>query len=374
MTLTILEGTTFCICDERGDLGDETGGFFADDTRYLSVFRLTIEGRLPLLLTSDKVEYYSAAFFLRNPPTETLPQDTLSIARSRFVGDAMQDRITIQNQGVEPVSFQLALEIGSDFADIFTVKSYDFSFGDPLNAPPLPPLAEPTFDAEAGQFLLADPASSAATQVILSRAAEPRGGRLGVVRDRAGSRASAGSSWSTSCPRRRARSCIPKTAERRFGEELQHVRDSLTAWQLRVPQLRADWDDLERAVSQSISDLAALRIRAKENGRVARRPPARRRHAVVHDGVRPRLDRHRASRRCCWGRSWRRASSRSSPSSRRPRTTRTSTPSRGRSSTRCGAARPPSRGSRATTARSTRRRSISCCCPRCGDGPTTRAS
>ena len=49
MTLTILEGTTFCICDERGDLGDETGGFFADDTRYLSVFRLTIEGRLPLL-------------------------------------------------------------------------------------------------------------------------------------------------------------------------------------------------------------------------------------------------------------------------------------------------------------------------------------
>ena len=61
----------------------------------------------------------------------------------------------------------------------------------------------------------------------------------------------------------------PKTAERRFGEELQHVRDSLTAWQLRVPQLRADWDDLERSVSQSISDLAALRIRAKDNGRVA---------------------------------------------------------------------------------------------------------
>ena len=78
------------------------------------------------------------------------------ISRSRFVGDAMQDRIAIVNQGVEPVSFQLALEIGSDFADIFTVKSYDFSFGDPLNAPPLPPLVEPTFDAEAGQFLLAD--------------------------------------------------------------------------------------------------------------------------------------------------------------------------------------------------------------------------
>ena len=160
MTLTILEGTTFCICDERGDLGDETGGFFADDTRYLSVFRLTVEGRLPLLLTSDKVEYYSAAFFLRNCPMESLPQDTLSIARSRFVGDAMQDHITFQNQGIEPVSFQVALEIGSDFADIFTVKSYDFSFGDPLQAPPLPPLAEPRFVAEESQFLLADPAGT----------------------------------------------------------------------------------------------------------------------------------------------------------------------------------------------------------------------
>ena len=52
------------------------------------------------------------------------------------------------------------------------------------------------------------------------------------------------------------------------------MRDSLTAWQLRVPQLRADWDDLERAFSQSVSDLAALRIRAKDNGRVAGRLPA----------------------------------------------------------------------------------------------------
>ena len=34
------------------------------------------------------------------------------------------------------------------------MKSYDFSFGDPLQAPPLPALAEPRFDAEESQFLL----------------------------------------------------------------------------------------------------------------------------------------------------------------------------------------------------------------------------
>ena len=267
MTLTILEGTTFCICDERGDVGDETNGFFADDTRYLSVLRLTIDGRRPLLLTSDKVEYYSAAFYLRNPPTATLPQDTLSIARFRFVGDAMQDRITLQNQGSEQVSFQLALEIGSDFADIFTVKSYDFSFGDPMHAPPLPPLAEPGFDMEARQFLLADPAGAATTQVILSQPPTEVEGAWAAYAIELDPH----ERWELVIdvvPSPSGEVIRPDAAERRFGEELQHIRDSLTAWQLRVPQLRAEWDDLSHAVSQSIADLAALRIRGKENGRI----------------------------------------------------------------------------------------------------------
>ena len=67
MALTILEGSTFCICDERGDLDGETCGLFADDTRFLSLLRLTINGAKPLLLSSGKVEYFSAAFYLRNP-------------------------------------------------------------------------------------------------------------------------------------------------------------------------------------------------------------------------------------------------------------------------------------------------------------------
>ena len=156
VTLTILEGTTFCIGDERGDLGDETGGFFADDTRFLSVFRLTIEGGGRCCSRRTR-RVLLRRLFLRNPPSETLPQDSLSISRSRFVGDAMQDRITIVNQGVEPVSFQLALEIRSGFADIFTVKSYDFWLGDPLNAAPLPEIAEPTSTPRPGSFSFRTP-------------------------------------------------------------------------------------------------------------------------------------------------------------------------------------------------------------------------
>ena len=37
--LTILEGSTFCICDDRGDIAGETSGLYSDDTRRLSRFR-----------------------------------------------------------------------------------------------------------------------------------------------------------------------------------------------------------------------------------------------------------------------------------------------------------------------------------------------
>jgi glycogen debranching enzyme len=271
VALTILEGTTFCICDDRGDVGEETSGFFARDTRFLSRLRLLVDGQPPLLLSSDKVEYFSAAFFLRNRPTPGLAQDTLAITRRRFVGDAMQDHVVVQNMGPEPVSFELSLELGSDFADIFTVKSRDFALGDPLTAKPLPPLVEPRFDDENNQFVLED-GDEARTQVILSRPGTIAGGTVSypielAPRERWDLRVDVVASTDGEV--------VPaRVAERRFGEELVHIRDSLTAWQLRVPQLRSDWDDLEHAISNSVADLAALRIRGTDGAGAGRLPAA----------------------------------------------------------------------------------------------------
>ena len=90
MALTILEGSTFCICDEHGDIDRQAHGFFADDTRFLSRLCLTVNGAAPLMLSSGKVEYFSAAFYLRNPPAGGLPHDTVSIIRHRFVGGLLQ--------------------------------------------------------------------------------------------------------------------------------------------------------------------------------------------------------------------------------------------------------------------------------------------
>src|SRR5919198_1545653 len=272
MALTILEGSTFCICDERGDIDGETQGLFADDTRFLSLLRLTVNGAKPLLLSSGVVEYFSAAFYLRNPPTGGLPHDTVSITRHRFVGEGMQDLIVVQNQGMDPLSFELALELGTDFADILTVKEHDFALGDPLRAKPLPPSVDGRFEDQDNQFVLREPdgIGAATTQVILSHVGavdgskvtyrlelEPRGTwelRLDIVSSIDGD------------------SIAPRSAERRFGEEMTRVRESLAAWQLRVPQIRSDWDELAHTFLQSVSDLAALRMRG--GGRAGRLPAA----------------------------------------------------------------------------------------------------
>ncbi|MBA3475400.1 MAG: hypothetical protein H0T10_01440, partial [Actinobacteria bacterium] len=258
--LTILEGSTFCICDEIGDLDGKTSGLFAEDTRFLSRLELRIDGARPLLLSSGKVEYFSAAFYLRNPLAAGLRQDALSIARERFVGEGMQDHVVLRNETAEPLRFQLELEVATDFADIISVKEHDFSLGDPLRARPLPPPAGVRVDGKRNQLVLEENgAGSARTQVILSRRWEADGGvvrfpialkprqrwelRIDIVTSLTGKEAA------------------PRAVKRRFGEERQHVRDSLAAWHLQVPRLRADWDDLSHAFLQSVADLAALRMR-----------------------------------------------------------------------------------------------------------------
>jgi glycogen debranching enzyme len=274
MTLTILEGSTFCICDDLGDIGTEqTSGFFSEDVRFLSSLRLTVDGQPPLLLSSGKVEYFSAAFYSRNPTTTGLAQDTLLISRERFVGNGLQDRVVVQNESAERVSFVVGLEVAADFADLFTVKDRDFSLGDPEHAKPLPSPVEPVFEEPQQRFAFVDSGWSESTHVFLSEAGEVDGGlvRWQVELDRH-------EEWSVTI------GVTPSTAspngstpewpdvEHRFGEELAHVQESLASWQLRLPQLRASWDPLQHAFHQSVADLAALRLRS--NGGMGKLPAA----------------------------------------------------------------------------------------------------
>jgi glycogen debranching enzyme len=124
-TVSILEGNTFVVSDLRGDINatpTDTTGLFAFDTRYLSRWRLTVNGKTPNSLSTDDLQYFSVQFFLV-PGTGTIYVDAdLSIIRKRAVGKGFHEDLTILNHSAKAVDLEVKIEAGSDFADLFEVK------------------------------------------------------------------------------------------------------------------------------------------------------------------------------------------------------------------------------------------------------------
>jgi glycogen debranching enzyme len=262
MTLTILDGSTFCICADDGAIHEGADGFYADDTRFLSRLALRINGERPMPLSAGKVEYFAAAFFLRNPPVGGLGADELLIRSERFVTDDLQEHIVVTNLAGDAVSVELAVELASDFADILSIKHHDFALGDPELAVALPPPVALVAGPTPQIAHLLDPAGVLATDVRSSRAALVAGSALWFALE-LGPHAE----WDvrlTFRPRTgRARPGRTPRA-RHFGEQRTRIQRSLRAWNMHVPQLRASWPELGQAYSRSVSDLAALRMRGSD--------------------------------------------------------------------------------------------------------------
>jgi glycogen debranching enzyme len=256
--LTILEGSTFCICDDRGDIAAETSGFFAHDTRFLSRLVLRVGGSAPLLLSSGRVEHFKAAFYLRNGTANGLPRDAVSIARERFIGTGMQERITLRNESPEPLELAVALEAEADFADIISVKLHDFSLGDPELAQPLPPPAPTTHDEARRQVSIVDPRGDLGTQLVFSKPGRLDGNAMTYALT-----LEPHEPWDLSVDIRPWVTEELETFEQ-LDEERDAAGDVVAAWTLRVPRVRGGWESLRRAFDRSIDDLAALRMRTGE--------------------------------------------------------------------------------------------------------------
>jgi glycogen debranching enzyme len=95
---------------------------FADDTRFLSRWVFTVDGKRPTCLSTDDVQYYETQFFLA-PTSGTVYVDSdLSIFRHRVVEQGFREELSILNHSAKPVSLDLRIEAGADFADLFEVK------------------------------------------------------------------------------------------------------------------------------------------------------------------------------------------------------------------------------------------------------------
>src|SRR3954454_2127645 len=85
-------------------------GFFAADTRFLSRLVLTVDGHRAQPVSVTQPAPHLATFELRGP-------DGLSVRRELFVGQGLEETVTIENLSGRELEAVVALEVGSDFAD-----------------------------------------------------------------------------------------------------------------------------------------------------------------------------------------------------------------------------------------------------------------
>jgi glycogen debranching enzyme len=270
--LTILEGATFCVCDESGDIDEDIAGFFSIDTRFLSRLRLTIDGMSPHLLDGRQVEYFSALMFLRNDISAGIGPDELLIRRERFVGGHLYERLVLHNVSQRDLSLRLGIELAADFADILSVKQHDIALGDPDRAPPFPPAIKPSRRPDATHLQIAAPEGDLRTEIAANRplVLDEQGV---IVFDVDLARKTEWMLELTVDPLTRDDPPRMLRASHRFGEERERTADALRSWQLSVPRVRAPDAAVEHAFDRSVVDLAALRMPV-DVARPARLPAA----------------------------------------------------------------------------------------------------
>ena len=249
----ILEGNTFVVSDERGDIEasmTDPTGLFTFDTRFLSRWVLTIDGQRLNALSVDDLQYFETRFFLV-PGTGTVYIDAkLSVIRERAVGDGFFEGLTILNHDDKRVELTVRLEAGCDFADLFEVKDalekqgkYYTSVDDlqlrlgyergPFRRETVISSSVPAHIDEHGLTFHVgiEPHSRWRTDLQVITALIGFGGQIFETKYNRGAR--------------RARPNMERDLER---------------WLADAPTLQCDWDSLRETYHRSLVDLAALRF------------------------------------------------------------------------------------------------------------------
>jgi glycogen debranching enzyme len=128
--LSIKEGDYFLFTNQEGSIpSDNTSGlgFYYQDTRFLSCFEFTINGRHPILLSSTAERNYLLHVELTNADIRDgerliIPQETLNMRRLSVIADGLYERIRVKNYNSFAIELDLAFAFAADFADIFEVR------------------------------------------------------------------------------------------------------------------------------------------------------------------------------------------------------------------------------------------------------------
>jgi glycogen debranching enzyme len=250
--IAVLDGQSFMYSNAMGDVpGGSIGGLVHDDTRFLNRWELTINGAALLVLGSEMVDHYSAAFFLTNPDLPGLMANTVGVRRQRFVGSGLHECIELESFVDEPVSIELRLAVGTDFADLFEIKEVVRDRSAQITRSHAPDGSQLEFSYRNGPF-----------EATVEVDADPSASRVegdDLVWDL---RLARGRAW-------RCELSVPLhygpmdvvPAHRNFGDVVHgENQDPATLWRITLPTLRTDFDLLRDVYDMSARGLIALRI------------------------------------------------------------------------------------------------------------------
>ena len=136
--LVVVDGRSFAISAEAGDMVAATHGLVYDDIRHLSRLRMTVDvGRVELLSATTPTPLsavtVSRALVTVEGSREVRPAAAgeperdqvaeLLVVRRRWLAGSLVEELTLRNPHSLPASVHLELEVGADFAHVFDVKS-----------------------------------------------------------------------------------------------------------------------------------------------------------------------------------------------------------------------------------------------------------
>src|SRR5438045_9162383 len=116
------------VSDEMGDIpaGNSKGlGLYFSDTRFVSTYEFRLNRVKPILLSASVDESYVATFQMVNPVLlldegkRRIPQQSISIRRSRLIYGGLHERIGHQNCGRVPIELVISIRVDSVIRDVF---------------------------------------------------------------------------------------------------------------------------------------------------------------------------------------------------------------------------------------------------------------
>jgi glycogen debranching enzyme len=135
-TLTINHDRQFLISQPNATMAPQDDvGFYAQDTRFVSGYALTVNGKPPLLLDAITVEHFSARYEFMTPELHlgpgsgatadgVLPAGSVGFRLERTILEGVHEDYDLTNYATYPVRILLEIAIESDFADIFDVRNH----------------------------------------------------------------------------------------------------------------------------------------------------------------------------------------------------------------------------------------------------------